>query len=86
VTTNVGPITDIVENGRTGLLVPPGDVGALAEALRELIGNPPWAESMGSAARKEVVARYSWNSLAETFERVLNDVRTGAGTEGEAEN
>jgi glycosyltransferase involved in cell wall biosynthesis len=86
VSTSVGPITDVVEDGRTGLLVPPGDVSALTKALQELIGNPLRAESIGSEARKEVVAKYSWSSLAETFEHVLNDARAGVGAEGEAWN
>jgi glycosyltransferase involved in cell wall biosynthesis len=75
VSTNVGPTADVVENGRTGLLVPPGDVDALANAIAELIENPGLSRRMGAAARREVIDKYSWTSLAATFEEILNTAR-----------
>lgn len=71
VTTKVSPITDIVEEGRTGLLVPPGDVSSLAEAVGGLVGDPSMRRKMGEEARKAVAAKYSWSSLAGTLERIL---------------
>ncbi|MDA4119288.1 MAG: glycosyltransferase family 4 protein [Thaumarchaeota archaeon] len=71
VATSVPPITEVVEEGKTGLLVPPGDPGHLSSALDQLIMDPSLRESMGKEGRKVVVQRYSWGSLAEAFERVL---------------
>lgn len=75
VTTSVSPITEVIEEGRTGLLVPPGDVSSLASAIEELMEDPRLRESMGKEARRIVVSDYSWRSLAGMFEKVLNDAR-----------
>ena len=71
VTTRVPPITEVVEEGRTGVLVPPGDPDSLAEALRGYASDPARAKTIGSQAREEVVARYSWSGLASTLEGVM---------------
>jgi len=47
----VGGITDMVINGETGLLVPPGDADALAAALSTVVNNPDQARAMGLAGR-----------------------------------
>ena len=50
----VGGIPDIVEDGRTGKLVPPGDARALADALVEVLSDGALAERLGLAARAAV--------------------------------
>ena len=50
----VGGIPDIVEDGRTGKLVPPGDARALADALVEVLSDGALAERLGSAGRAAV--------------------------------
>lgn len=52
-----GGIPDAVEDGVTGLLVPPGDVAELTNALVEVLGNPERAASMGAEGRRRVEAR-----------------------------
>ncbi len=52
VTTPVGSVPDIIEDGRTGLLHPPGDVVALSEALERVIGSSAFRAQLGSAARE----------------------------------
>jgi glycosyltransferase involved in cell wall biosynthesis len=79
VTTRVVPITDVVEDGRTGLLVPPGDTDSLSEALRSLLSDPVRTGMIGKEARKETVARYSWGSLAKTLEGVLRGACLAGG-------
>jgi phosphatidylinositol alpha-mannosyltransferase len=49
----------------TGLLVPPGDADALAEAVVELLEDEPRRRSMGAAARRLAEERYSWDAIAE---------------------
>ena len=50
----VGGVAEIVEDGRTGLLVPPGDEAALAAAIARLLDDEPLRRRLGSAARRQV--------------------------------
>jgi glycosyltransferase involved in cell wall biosynthesis len=77
VSTDLGPIAEVVEDARTGLLVPPGDVDALAAAIMELKEDPDLSSRIGREARKEVIDKYSWTSLAATLEEILNTARNG---------
>ena len=59
VATAVGGIPELVVHGETGLLTPPGDARAFAQALRQLIEDPKRAAKMGLAARDRVIAKFS---------------------------
>lgn len=59
VATRVGGIPDLVEDGITGLLVPPNDPAALAAALQKLLDVPALAEEMGRAARERWEEQFS---------------------------
>jgi glycogen synthase len=63
VASRVGGIPDVVVDGETGVLVPPGDVEALAEALDGLVADPGRRQQMCLHARERAV-RYSWPELA----------------------
>ena len=54
VATAVGPVPEVVADGETGLLVPPGDPAALAEAILRVLGDPGLAERLGRAGRDRV--------------------------------
>ena len=54
VASNVGGLTDLVDDGRTGLLVPPADVRALRTALAAIANKPDLAKQMGDAGRQKV--------------------------------
>ncbi len=60
----VGGIPEVVADGQTGLLVPPGDEAALAGALNALIADPARAAQFGSAGRRRAVAEFSWAAIA----------------------
>ncbi len=79
----VGGIADVVEHERTGLLVPPGDVGALADAIARLAADPGERSRMGAAGRQSVVARFSHERLVEDIDRLyasaLADKRSPRG-------
>ena len=59
-----GGIPEVVADGETGLLVPPGEPDPLAEALNALIGDPERAAAMGQAGRKRAVAEFGWAAIA----------------------
>ncbi|GAA2177483.1 glycosyltransferase family 1 protein [Arthrobacter parietis] len=65
----VGGLIDTVVDGQTGLHVPPRDVGALAEAIRQVIENPEAARELGRAGLARVNARYSWDRIAADTEK-----------------
>ncbi|HSS80348.1 MAG TPA: glycosyltransferase family 4 protein [Gaiellaceae bacterium] len=65
VTTNVGALPELVDQGVTGLLVPPREPAALAEALISLLTDPVRAEKMGRAGQKKVVEQLTWRAVAE---------------------
>lgn len=57
---DIGGIVDIVRDGRNGLLVPPGDSRALADAITSLMDDPERARQLGSRGREDVAAGFSW--------------------------
>ena len=58
VSTRVGGTPEVVEDGVTGLLVPPGDSGAFAEALRRILSNPEEARRMGAQAAARISSQH----------------------------
>jgi len=64
VATRTGGIPEQIENGRTGLLVPPGDTQALAEGIAKLLNDPSLAASLGCEAKKTVIKKFSARVLA----------------------
>jgi glycosyltransferase involved in cell wall biosynthesis len=68
VATAVGGTPELVRDGETGLLVPPGDASALAAALRSLIADPERAARMGAAGRRRVLDEFG---AAAMVERIL---------------
>jgi glycosyltransferase involved in cell wall biosynthesis len=77
VATSVGGVPELVEQGVTGLLCPPGHTQALAGALEHLIGDAARREKMGSAARVRAEQRFSVvrqvDSLQEVWSQVLKE-------------
>ena len=84
VATRVGGIPEVVEDGVSGLLVPAGDVDALARAVQRLIGDPAARATLGQAARKRAQGQFSADQIVpryiELYERVVShrtwDTRT----------
>jgi glycosyltransferase involved in cell wall biosynthesis len=52
-------VDELVEDGRTGILVPPDDPGALATAIAELIRDPERRRAMGRAGRSVIETRFT---------------------------
>ena len=70
VATTVGAFPDLVLDGGTGALVPPGDAGALADGLAGLLDDPSRLAAMGRAARAHVEARHGIVAEAAALEVV----------------
>ena len=64
VASRVGGIPEVVADGETGLLVPPGDPAALAAALNALLRDPVRAGVLGQQGRKRAVAEFGWAAVA----------------------
>ena len=77
IATAVGGVPSLIEDGRTGLLIPPRDAAMLAEALRQFIADPLLRRKLGAAGRQRINERYSWNQRAqeitEFYQAVLKD-------------
>jgi starch synthase len=61
----VGGIPEIVVDGETGTLVPPGDASKLAAAIAELLDDPDRAARYGKAGRARVLEHFTWRTIAE---------------------
>ena len=74
----VGGVPELVDDGRTGLLVPPGDAAALAAALGRLAHDPHLARRLGEAGRERVRARHDpgrhVEALVGAYEEMLGRV------------
>ncbi|HEU4619278.1 MAG TPA: glycosyltransferase, partial [Gammaproteobacteria bacterium] len=83
VVTNVGGSPELVEDGRSGRVVPPGDARALGAALLELYERPDLRRGFGSAARRRIAEEFSIEkTIEQTYElyrELTSDGRAGAG-------
>jgi glycosyltransferase involved in cell wall biosynthesis len=67
IASDVDGVPDIVDHGRTGLLVPPEDARSLADAVMKLYSNVLWRHELGRAAKEMAVQRFSWSSIADRY-------------------
>jgi glycosyltransferase involved in cell wall biosynthesis len=77
VASNVGGIPEMLSDGVSGLLVPPGDALAFAHALRGLIEEPARRERLGMAARRHAEAEFHVSVMADRYEHLYRG--SGAG-------
>jgi glycosyltransferase involved in cell wall biosynthesis len=79
----VGGIPEVVVDGETGLLIPPDNPSALAEALIRLLGDPHLRHQLGAAARERALARFTARQHVEGVEAVYEElVQTRRGSPG----
>ncbi|ACX51484.1 glycosyl transferase group 1 [Ammonifex degensii KC4] len=79
VATAVGGIPEVVLEGRTGYLVPPGDAQALARALLSLLESPDKAREMGEAGRKWVEEHFSSRRMAQEVMKIYQEALATRG-------
>jgi len=80
VATRIEGITEVLEDGKTGLLVPAQDPHALAEAITEILNNKTKANLLGQNARKIAEEKFSVKKMVEqlewVYEKLLNEKRS----------
>ncbi|MDX1578713.1 MAG: glycosyltransferase family 4 protein [Gemmatimonadota bacterium] len=62
---DIGGIPDIIVDGETGLLCPPGDERALAAAIRRLIDDPALARRLAAEGRRRALTRFGWRHVVD---------------------
>jgi glycosyltransferase involved in cell wall biosynthesis len=73
VATRVGGVAEVVEDGVSGFLVPPGDPTALAQAMEKIEAlTPEQRRAMGARGRALVEQRYSTGSVVDMWERLYS--------------
>ncbi|BDH06400.1 glycogen synthase [Streptomyces seoulensis] len=80
VASRVGGIPEVVDDGRTGLLVDPGDgfEGNLARALDTVLADPVAARRMGEAGRARAVGEFGWDAVARRTAGLYEEIRKQA--------
>jgi glycosyltransferase involved in cell wall biosynthesis len=82
IATTGGAFPEVIDHGETGWLVPPGDAGALADAIRLLMDDAGLRQRLGEAGRQSILERFSWRKAAEetlaVYEEVAGRSRTAA--------
>ncbi len=87
--TTGGALAEVLEPGVSALMVPPGDVEALAAGIRRMLHDTPLREQLSATSRASIVSRFSWERAGDEFERIYQDAidrrtgraRGGAGVE-----
>ncbi len=74
--TSVGGIPDVVVHGETGLLVPPGDVEAIAQAMRQLVGDASLRQRLGGAAQRRAHRHFTGARNVEALRVLYDEVRS----------
>jgi glycosyltransferase involved in cell wall biosynthesis len=69
-----GNLPHLVEDGREGLLVEPGDLEALSQALSRLAFDPDVRASLGAAAKRRALTRPTWEASAALFFATIREV------------
>jgi len=77
VATRAGGAAEIVDAGRTGLLVEPGDPAALKEVLRDLLDDRTRARTLARTARSEAFRRFSVSTMLNAIDRELANLGSG---------
>jgi len=78
VATRVGGIPELIEDGVTGLLTPPGDAPAMADAFERLLSNPRLRVEMGRAARRRIEANFSIGLQVDRLVNLWSRLETNA--------
>lgn len=79
IASRIGGLTDFIEDGKTGIFVPPGDPKALASKINELLNDEEYRRRLGVEARKKVLIRYSWSQIVNEYIFVIKGLYHNRG-------
>jgi glycosyltransferase involved in cell wall biosynthesis len=82
IASRVGGMVEIVRDGETGLLVPPGDPGALAQAIVHLLRDPQARERMGLHGQRVALRQFSVERLADGLAKLYNELASAPSSRG----
>ncbi len=74
VATRIGGTEELIEDGITGILVPPKDVCSLAQAIYELLKEPDKINRLGKAAQEVVRKKFSRNEMLRNYESLYEEL------------
>lgn len=74
VATNVGGTPEVIRNGHDGLLIPPGDVRAIADAVSSILVNPLLATQLGVQGRKRVAKSFTYDNMVHQTQEVYTEI------------
>jgi L-malate glycosyltransferase len=77
VATQVGGTPEAIADGSNGVLVPPGDSGAMAKAIANLLADPEKARRLGAAARQSINERFSMERMVSATEQLYDALLDG---------
>ena len=75
IASNIPGVNNVMDPGKSGLLVEPRDSKALAEAIVKILKDPELAKSMGICGRRLVEEKYNWKAIGDRIEAVYRSVR-----------
>jgi glycosyltransferase involved in cell wall biosynthesis len=73
ITSAIGQISEIIKHEENGLLVEPGDAGALTLAMEKIINNPSLSRCLSHNARRDVEQSFSWEQYTGKLENLLDE-------------
>jgi glycosyltransferase involved in cell wall biosynthesis len=63
VASNIGGVELVLDHNKNGVLIPPGDVNALSDAIQKLINNPDYRTTLAANARTSVMNQFNWSNI-----------------------
>jgi glycosyltransferase involved in cell wall biosynthesis len=76
ITTNIGALSEMVLDGRTGYIIPPKNPDILAEKINLLVEDPHLRRKMGRAGRERFLSMYSFDAYSSNIQEIFNDLLT----------
>ena len=74
ITSDADGFTEVVENGRTGFIVPKRDINATADAIQKFINNPLLRNEMGRKGRERVLNLFDWEDNVTTMVNIYKEI------------
>jgi glycosyltransferase involved in cell wall biosynthesis len=74
IASDVGSVRELIQHEKTGILVPPADPTAMADAILRMLEDPPLAAAIASAAQREVQRCFSIGRMVEEMDALYHEV------------